>query len=105
MAPGTDIIAITMTELSRFGKISLNNILTVLVPRVLDARICSLAFNLSVFALTSRLMPIHPDITIAIIMEVSPGLKITTRRDTTTRLGIPLMISVIRIMTISTLPP
>ena len=52
-----------------------------------------------------RLMPIHPVMKRATVMDRRPGLRIRSRSVTVTRYGMLLMTSTIRCMTISTFPP
>ena len=98
-------MVMTMTELNRLGNISRNKITKVPVPRTLDACTCSLSFSRKALARTSRLIPSHPDMDMAAIIEKSPGDMTTTKREIMTIMGTPLIISTTRCMIRSVLPP
>ena len=54
---------------------------------------------------TSLAIPTHPTETIAIIIVIIPGFMIVINKITIIKYGIPLTISTIRIMIVSTKPP
>ena len=74
-------------------------------PSVWLASTNSCSLSLSICARAMRLMPIQSVSINAIVMVVNPGFKTSIRSVTITRVGMPLMISAMRCIIASTLPP
>src|SRR5699024_4387130 len=94
-----------MMILDKFGTKCFHAIFVGDSPNVLAANTYSCVFKDSVSARIIRAMVVHEEIAIAKIIEVIHGFNTTSIKKTITRLGIEEIISIIRCITLSTLPP
>ena len=105
MALGMVSISVMMIRPSALGSRCLVRIRSFPAPSEREARVNSWSFSWRTRPRIRRAIGVHPAAPMAMLMVRIPGSRITIARMATTRIGMPLRISMKRCMTPSTLPP
>ena len=105
IALGIDNVKLTTTIDKILGTKCLEIILVALAPIVLAEITNSCSFKRITSPRTKRAIPTHPTATNAVMIVIVPLGNTIINKITINKYGIPLIISTIRIITLSIVPP